>query len=226
MDSQLTKMIHKFRTGGYDAFPTSAVGKVESEKLGLVAHFFARRVHGVKFSAVFAGLDCLDASLEHGRGIGFGFAQRFTPAEAEQIAASFQTGRKCEQKLDTTLHHVRGVPRGVIATMARIDRQLAKVIHKLKARRYFYFPSSQIGRIQNEKLALIGHFFAQPVYGVPLSDVFDRLDCLDRQLGYGSGIARAYGHTFTSGADNLIANSFKTGMVCKQALEDELHNSH
>ncbi len=226
MDSQLTKVIHQLKAGSSVTFPSSSVGTIENEKLGLVARRFAQRVYGVKFSDVFDGLDCLDAALEHGRGVAFGLAQRFTPKEDTVIAASFVGGQTCERKLANELHQRKAVPRGVVASMATIDKQVTKVIHKLNAHGYAYFPTSRVGKIQAETVALVGHFFAQPVYDVTLNEVFGRLDCLDRGMGYGRGLVRAFGHTLTSSGANLVATSFQAGMKCKQALEDELRKTH
>jgi len=223
MDRQLLKVIHKLQAHSYSDFPKGDVGRIENERLALVDRFFARRVYGVKFSDVFVGLDCLDRGLEHGRGIGFGFAQKFTPPEDKRIATSFAAGATCLHSLVAELHLARAVPGGLVGTVARMGRQLAKVLHKLQAHRYDYFPKSDVGKIESQGIALATHFYAQPVYGVPLSDVFGRLDCLDRNIAYGHGVASAFGHDLASGPDGLIASSFQAGMRCKQALETELH---
>src|SRR5437764_1002351 len=81
------------------------------------------------------------------------------------------------------------VPEGLLTDLVKLDRKLAKLIHEERTKGLDVFElHRRVERITHAKQAMVDQFFDQPVYGVKYSEVFNQLDCLDRNLELGYGL--------------------------------------
>lgn len=150
-------------SGRLSAFERASVHR---GKALLVTRHFDVPVRGTSYATVFAGLDCVSTNIQRARASSRGTARRLAGK-----------ARGCLADLAGRLTDGGQAPVALRSDLSKLSKALTGITAAIKRGKAFGAKATALRRQSARFVAK--HFTGRPVAGVPFSDVYGALECID-----------------------------------------------